>query len=283
MLHVVRYRASEWEKLIDDINANGFGLTMGVHSRIDEHIERVAERARVGNLYVNRNMIGAVVGVQPFGGEGLSGTGPKAGGPLYLPRLGIPPTLQVAPAKEENANALSVFRRRVAQSNMTPSEKEALDHLAVRLQTFGLSHAVLELKGPTGESNRLHFHPRGTIGCIGANVLEATQLAMMAIATGGRALLVAEQIDPALSGAVGILDQQTPLDALLFTRLAQGRIEWQQRLAIREGAITPLILVPAEIEAINIGHLARLLHERSISINTAAAGGNAALMVLEDA
>jgi RHH-type proline utilization regulon transcriptional repressor/proline dehydrogenase/delta 1-pyrroline-5-carboxylate dehydrogenase len=283
VLHVLRYHASDWEKLIEDINANGFGLTMGVHSRIDEHIERVAERARVGNLYVNRNMIGAVVGVQPFGGEGLSGTGPKAGGPFYLPRLGVPATLQISPATEANANAISVFRRRVAQSNMSRSEKEQLDRLALHLNAFGLPHAVLELKGPTGESNQLHFHPRGTIGCLGANCLEATQLAMMAIAAGGRALLVADQIDPTLSGAVGVLDQQSPLDALLFTPLAKGRIEWQQRLASREGAITPLIRVPAEIDAINIGHLARLLHERSISINTAAAGGNAALMVLEDA
>src|SRR5690606_11425109 len=84
ILHVLRYRASELDELIDAINASGCGLTMGVHTRIDETVERVAARAHVGNLYVNRNIIGAVVGVQPFGGEGLSGTGPKAGGPLYL-------------------------------------------------------------------------------------------------------------------------------------------------------------------------------------------------------
>ncbi|MDI3515427.1 MAG: RHH-type transcriptional regulator, proline utilization regulon repressor / proline dehydrogenase, partial [Rhodocyclaceae bacterium] len=87
ILHVLRYRASELDGLIDAINASGYGLTMGVHTRIDETVERVAARAHVGNLYVNRNIIGAVVGVQPFGGEGLSGTGPKAGGPLYLHRL----------------------------------------------------------------------------------------------------------------------------------------------------------------------------------------------------
>src|SRR5690606_12742643 len=87
ILHVLRYRASELDGLIDAINASGYGLTMGVHTRIDETVERVAARAHVGKLYVGRNITGAVVGVQPVGGEGLSGTGPKAGGPLYLHRL----------------------------------------------------------------------------------------------------------------------------------------------------------------------------------------------------
>jgi RHH-type transcriptional regulator, proline utilization regulon repressor / proline dehydrogenase / delta 1-pyrroline-5-carboxylate dehydrogenase len=87
VLHVVRWRAGELDQLVDDINALGFGLTLGLHSRSETCAARVMRRARVGNLYVNRNQIGAVVGVQPFGGEGLSGTGPKAGGPHYLGRF----------------------------------------------------------------------------------------------------------------------------------------------------------------------------------------------------
>ncbi len=87
VLHVVRYNRNELDKLVEQINASGYGLTLGVHTRIDETIAQVTGSAKVGNLYVNRNMVGAVVGVQPFGGEGLSGTGPKAGGPLYLYRL----------------------------------------------------------------------------------------------------------------------------------------------------------------------------------------------------
>jgi RHH-type proline utilization regulon transcriptional repressor/proline dehydrogenase/delta 1-pyrroline-5-carboxylate dehydrogenase len=87
ILHVVRWRASELERLLDDIAHNGYGLTLGVHSRIDATIEQVAARLANGNVYVNRNMIGAVVGTQPFGGTGLSGTGPKAGGPNYLRRF----------------------------------------------------------------------------------------------------------------------------------------------------------------------------------------------------
>jgi RHH-type proline utilization regulon transcriptional repressor/proline dehydrogenase/delta 1-pyrroline-5-carboxylate dehydrogenase len=87
VLHVLRFRGRDLEKVIDAVNATGYGLTMGLHSRIDARARRVATLSGAGNLYINRNMIGAVVGVQPFGGAGLSGTGPKAGGPHYLPRF----------------------------------------------------------------------------------------------------------------------------------------------------------------------------------------------------
>ncbi len=95
VLHVVRYAAARLEAVLDAIEATGFGLTLGVHSRIDRTVETIVSRLPVGNAYVNRNMIGAVVGVQPFGGEGLSGTGPKAGGPHYLPRFATERTLSV--------------------------------------------------------------------------------------------------------------------------------------------------------------------------------------------
>ncbi len=87
ILHVVRWRADALDQLLDDIAANGYGLTLGIHSRIDATVEHIAARLANGNVYVNRNMIGAVVGTQPFGGTGLSGTGPKAGGPNYLRRF----------------------------------------------------------------------------------------------------------------------------------------------------------------------------------------------------
>lgn len=95
VLHVVRYAGQRLDTVIDAINATGYGLTLGIHSRIDDSVSEITRRARVGNVYVNRNMIGAVVGVQPFGGEGLSGTGPKAGGPHYLHRFATERTLTV--------------------------------------------------------------------------------------------------------------------------------------------------------------------------------------------
>lgn len=109
ILHVVRYKSHELSSVINQINAKGYGLTMGVHSRIDSVIKAVRESARVGNLYVNRSMIGAVVGVQPFGGEGLSGTGPKAGGPHYLTRFVVERTFtQDTTATGGNAALLMV-------------------------------------------------------------------------------------------------------------------------------------------------------------------------------
>jgi RHH-type proline utilization regulon transcriptional repressor/proline dehydrogenase/delta 1-pyrroline-5-carboxylate dehydrogenase len=95
ILHVVKYEADGLESVLDAINETGYGLTLGIHSRIDTTVERIRRRMRVGNVYVNRNQIGAVVGVQPFGGEGLSGTGPKAGGPHYLPRFATERVLSV--------------------------------------------------------------------------------------------------------------------------------------------------------------------------------------------
>jgi RHH-type proline utilization regulon transcriptional repressor/proline dehydrogenase/delta 1-pyrroline-5-carboxylate dehydrogenase len=93
VLHVLRYRAADLDSLPGQVNALGFGLTLGVQSRIEATAQRIARTARVGNVYVNRNMIGAVVGVQPFGGCGLSGTGPKAGGPHYLQRFATERTI----------------------------------------------------------------------------------------------------------------------------------------------------------------------------------------------
>jgi len=95
VVHVVTWRADALDALLDSVNAFGYGLTLGIHSRVDATIDRILSRIRVGNVYVNRNMIGAVVGMQPFGGEGLSGTGPKAGGPNYLPRFAVERTVSV--------------------------------------------------------------------------------------------------------------------------------------------------------------------------------------------
>jgi RHH-type proline utilization regulon transcriptional repressor/proline dehydrogenase/delta 1-pyrroline-5-carboxylate dehydrogenase len=109
IVHVVTYRASELDRVVDELNGMGYGLTLGIHTRIDSVAERIAARAQVGNIYVNRNMIGAVVGVQPFGGCGLSGTGPKAGGPHYLARFATEQTISInTAAVGGNASLLSL-------------------------------------------------------------------------------------------------------------------------------------------------------------------------------
>ena len=109
VLHVVRYRAKDMDRILAEINATGYGLTLGVHSRIDGRAREIFRKVKVGNVYVNRNMIGAVVGVQPFGGCGLSGTGPKAGGPEYLFRFATERTLTInTSAVGGNASLLSM-------------------------------------------------------------------------------------------------------------------------------------------------------------------------------
>jgi RHH-type proline utilization regulon transcriptional repressor/proline dehydrogenase/delta 1-pyrroline-5-carboxylate dehydrogenase len=109
VLHVIRWNGGQLDQVIDAINATGYGLTLGVHSRIDATVEKIAANTRVGNCYVNRNQIGAVVGVQPFGGHGLSGTGPKAGGSHYLPRFVTEKTITInTTASGGNASLLTL-------------------------------------------------------------------------------------------------------------------------------------------------------------------------------
>jgi RHH-type proline utilization regulon transcriptional repressor/proline dehydrogenase/delta 1-pyrroline-5-carboxylate dehydrogenase len=112
VLHVIRYRAKDLGRVLEQINATGYGLTLGVHTRIDGRAMEIYRRTSVGNTYVNRNMVGAVVGVQPFGGQGLSGTGPKAGGPHYLHRFCTEKTLSVnTAAVGGNASLLALEER----------------------------------------------------------------------------------------------------------------------------------------------------------------------------
>ena len=118
ILHVVRFAGDRLDEMIDAVNATGYGLTLGVHSRVEHTVQHVIARARAGNIYVNRNMIGAVVGVQPFGGEGLSGTGPKAGGPHYLPRF--------ATERAVSVNTARSAATRPCWAWTTPSGREAL-------------------------------------------------------------------------------------------------------------------------------------------------------------
>ena len=151
VLHVLRFKRERLDALIDAINAAGYGLTFGLHTRIDETIARVVERIEAGNIYVNRNMIGATVGVQPFGGSGLSGTGPKAGGPLYLPRLVAEPPPGALDGLDGAGAALGALRAYI-------DWLRAAGHSAEAERCIGFSSrsplgARVELKGPVGERN----------------------------------------------------------------------------------------------------------------------------------
>src|SRR5262249_15721483 len=152
-------------------------------SRIDETIDFIASRARVGNIYVNRNVIGAVVGVQPFGGEGKSGTGPKAGGPLYIKRLQHNPTWILDAPVIPGVAGLEVDRL------LTWAKKHEQDQLVTLCQQYArttLLGAVWVLPGPTGERNTLSFAARGTVLCVAASVAMLLNQVAAVIASGSR-------------------------------------------------------------------------------------------------
>ena len=167
VLHVLRYKRGALDALIDDVNAAGYGLTFGLHTRIDETIARVTERIEAGNIYVNRNIIGATVGVQPFGGSRLSGTGPKAGGPLYLSRLVAEPPpgaldgVEGAGAAQGGIRAYGDWLR--AAGHAAEAER------CVSLMARSPLGARAELKGPVGERNVYGLKPRGRIAAVAAS------------------------------------------------------------------------------------------------------------------
>ncbi len=294
VLHIVRYARRDMLQLLQSINQTGYALTLGVHSRIEETIAQVIDRTHAGNVYVNRNMVGAVVGVQPFGGDGLSGTGPKAGGPLYLLRLlaNCPPDAAMRSVQASGAAALP---------QPTPA-LQALHDWAVARDRLPLAHVCAEfaathpaglqaiLSGPTGERNIYRVQARARVLCItgehpGADADRLTQLAAL-LSVGSRAVwpLSAKaqhaQLPAAVQSEVMLEDlvNGNPVDAALLHADEATTVYWQTQLAQRPGAIVTLTALRPGGTSVP---LARLVGERSISINTAAAGGNASLMALE--
>jgi RHH-type proline utilization regulon transcriptional repressor/proline dehydrogenase/delta 1-pyrroline-5-carboxylate dehydrogenase len=289
VLHVLRYRREALDALLKEIAATGYALTFGVHSRIDETILPLAERAPAGNIYVNRNLIGAVVGVQPFGGHSLSGTGPKAGGPLMLRRLAAvdatAPPLDAA-ATEELLHPARAFADLLEQRGA--AEAAAQVRAMIARSRVG---AAVELPGPVGERNVYALHPRGTVICIASSPLAMACQVGAALAcgnaaevlppAGGDALLV--RLPEVLHGRIRLI--ATPEDArgtvALYEGDADALLHWQRVFAAREAAIVPFLSVPRGALATGAAYdLAWLLEERSVSTNTAAAGGNASLMTI---
>lgn len=275
VLHIVRWRRSELDKVVDTINATGYGLTLGVHSRIDETIEFITTRAHVGNIYVNRNIVGAVVGVQPFGGEGKSGTGPKAGGPLYLKRLQQDAAPLLRHARRSN-NALDGLLAWACANGHGD-----IANLANGYMETTLDGVRIDLPGPTGERNQLDFVPRGTVLCAPSGTASLLNQLAAAFATGNRALVLAETL-PALPIAVKehvrfINAQELDGSEFAMALVEQGLPgDLQARLAARPGAIVGIV----DTRAGEPVALWRLVAERALCVNTTAAGGNASLMTL---
>ena len=296
-LHVLRYRREELDRLLDGINALGYGLTLGVHSRVDGKIERVVRRAHAGNIYVNRNIVGAVVGVQPFGGEGLSGTGPKAGGPLYLYRLlskcpADAALIELAAAAEAceqstptqgaaHSNALEALR------NWAMRSQPDLAALCDRLASLSPAGSTVVLPGPTGERNSYSVQSRAAILCLASSERDLLAQLALVLALGATAVwpdgslvrATLKQLPPPVKSAIRLIGDWTAaeFDVVIHHGSPQERIDIARTLAMRNGPIVSVYgFAPGEPPLA----IERLLVERVVSVNTAAAGGNASLMTV---
>lgn len=261
VLHIARYRAEDYAATIDAVNATGYGLTFGLHTRIDERVKDISAQLRVGNIYVNRNQIGAVVESQPFGGEGLSGTGPKAGGPRYVQRFTQP---YRSISQVEDANPPSITLIQQAIDDVYRPEPELL--------------AIDEMTGPTGESNRLGIWPRGVILCLGPTLEDALAQAGTARRCGCPAVIVA----PGATGPGcidGLLNRAhlSELKGFEVVALASDDADLHlARLALAKRAGKLIPLCASE----NLDQYCVV--ERHTCIDTTAAGGNASLLAQVD-
>jgi RHH-type proline utilization regulon transcriptional repressor/proline dehydrogenase/delta 1-pyrroline-5-carboxylate dehydrogenase len=288
VLHIIRYKRERLDSLIDAVNAAGYGLTFGLHTRIDETIGRVVARIEAGNVYVNRNIIGATVGVQPFGGSRLSGTGPKAGGPLYLARLLEGAPMGLLDGLDGAGAALASVRHYVDWLRATGHFAEA--ERCIGLASRSPLGARVELKGPVGEQNVYVLRPRGKIAALASDEQAAMIQIGAILATGNDALVspgeavALKRLPPELVHRVKMV--LYPLEApalagVLFEGDTFKLVEAVQRLARRPGPIVRLqALTPARLAAGEDYDLAGLLEECAIATNTAAAGGNASLMTV---
>jgi RHH-type proline utilization regulon transcriptional repressor/proline dehydrogenase/delta 1-pyrroline-5-carboxylate dehydrogenase len=244
VLHVATFRADEIDAVIDAINATGYGLTFGLQTRIDDRVQHVSERIKAGNVYVNRNQIGAIVGSQPFGGEGLSGTGPKAGGPRYLARF------QKTPAKDGTAEW---------------DRDDRLDRLQQEFAQLDAHPAAMSesLPGPTGESNVITTHARGPVLCLGPGAAAAEAQKTGIERLGGTAIAATGRIEP------GWIDT-LPVQGVIWWGDQDTARALRQALARRDGPILPLVTsVPDKAHACG---------ERHVCVDTTASGGNAQLL-----
>ncbi|HFB5836857.1 TPA: aldehyde dehydrogenase family protein, partial [Neisseria gonorrhoeae] len=283
VLHVVRYRADELDNVIDQINSKGYALTHGVHSRIEGTVRHIRSRIEAGNVYVNRNIVGAVVGVQPFGGHGLSGTGPKAGGSFYLQKLTripewVAPTLsQIGQADEAALKRLEALIHKLPfNAEEKKAAAAALGHARIRT----LRRAETVLTGPTGERNSISWHAPKRVWIHGGSTVQAFAALTGLAASGVQA--VVEPDSPLASYTADLegllLVNGKPETAGISHVAALSPLDSarKQELAAHDGAL--IRVLPSE----NGLDILQVFEEISCSVNTTAAGGNAGLMAVAD-
>ena len=298
VLHVATFDADDIDRVIASVNRKGYGLTFGLHTRIEARVQHIVDGIHAGNIYVNRNQIGAVVGSQPFGGEGLSGTGPKAGGPHYLRRFRK--SVATASNGQTIASAAAKVGAGVLKDNLpdptlggwsTRADRIAVlrKHLrgkgaAAITAAASVDFGPVDLPGPTGEANTLTLAPRGRVLCLGPDAEALLAQAVQALAAGNAVLAVAPGASAALQPLTGkglpvAAIEGTPdaldlkplgIDVVAFAGEADQVRAIRQALAERDGPIVPLVT--------EMLYPAAYAHERSVCVDTTAAGGNASLL-----
>ncbi|MBN7820499.1 bifunctional proline dehydrogenase/L-glutamate gamma-semialdehyde dehydrogenase PutA [Bowmanella yangjiangensis] len=318
-VHLIRFQAAKLNEVVEQINSTGFGLTAGIHSRLANRAEQLTKQIQVGNLYVNRNMVGAVVGVQPFGGRGLSGTGPKAGGPLYLSRLLRPAATGInvqtswpdalpldvpAPVIDKQrllrwqATTLSVRETKLSGvlSGLLPMGEGLFIAQQQTEQRYSQARQYLAkancLPGPTGERNELHFEPRGWLLYLYDARFDAhLQDALVSALISGNGLLIAGLGQ--LTGALKTLGKsELPIELTQFTPKLLTHPDIKGVICAPDGGYHTLVqqalasragpLLPLICEPTGLRLLQRMWLEKTITVNTTAIGGNASLMLLDD-
>ena len=294
ILHVTRYSSNDLIDKIDQLNAKGYGLTFGIHSRIKQQVDEVIERVNVGNVYVNRNQVGAIVGSQPFGGEGLSGTGPKAGGlhslhgysqnlssretnnlPLELCESVIEVDELITPEIKFDENLLAKLKH-----SFSTIDSRFFDLLVETMQTFTSKHS---LPGPTGESNELSYHVKGCVLCLGPTPNDALEQAIMSLALGNSVIaLLSEKNHSSLVG-LGFAEksivriEKGPSSELLAGDKYHAIFYFGDAMSVESELMNRQDIVPV-IDS--IFEPWRLVNERVVTIDTTASGGNANLLAL---
>jgi RHH-type proline utilization regulon transcriptional repressor/proline dehydrogenase/delta 1-pyrroline-5-carboxylate dehydrogenase len=298
VLHVATFGAQDIDQVLNEINAKGYGLTFGLHTRMDSRVEQVVNKIAVGNLYVNRNQIGAVVGSQPFGGEALSGTGPKAGGPHYVKRFTQAATPLLSASSIMEFETVDTGKVQTLIDQIEPDDwaqtADRLDKVQKLLDIETPSYVVLtgkalEMPGPTGELNLLSHVERGVVLCLGPDRQSACHQAVAALMQGNSVVIIAPDVDALLQAAH---QQQIPLNGVSGSLSAQSvqalhgfaavccngnesqLRALRQALSRRNGPIIPLI---TEWELAD-----RFVIERHLCIDTTAAGGNASLIAASE-
>ncbi|RUY85905.1 L-glutamate gamma-semialdehyde dehydrogenase, partial [Mesorhizobium sp. M7A.F.Ca.CA.003.01.2.1] len=294
VLHVASFDADQIDAVIAAINRKGYGLTFGLHTRIEGRVQHFVDGIHAGNIYVNRNQIGAVVGSQPFGGEGLSGTGPKAGGPHYLRRFRKGPE-----AGTHVQDGHKVTATELADNLPDPTLggwSTRPDRIAILRKHLrgkgaaaigaaaGIDFGQVDLPGPTGEANTLSLSPRGRVLCLGPDGDTLLAQTIQALAAGNAVLAVAPGAPAALSALTGkglplaVIDgrpdpveaRSLRVDIVAFSGTPEAARIVRRVIADRSGPIVPLVS-----EVLNPAAYA---HERAVCVDTTAAGGNATLL-----